>query len=113
MMLLMINLKALAVVAAGMFAAASLFAGDHACCPKGGEMKQAKSECGMSFAKLDLTQEQEEKMKTAAADCKKGGCNEESIAKMNQKAEQILNETQYASWKEAGGCNKKTEKARS
>jgi Spy/CpxP family protein refolding chaperone len=112
MMLLMINLKALAIVAAGMFAVGSLSAGE-ACCAKGGEMKQAKSECGMSFADLNLTKEQEEKMKAAAADCKKGGCSEESMAKMNQQAEQILNETQYASWKEHGGCNKKTEKDRS
>ena len=101
----MITLKALAVVAAGMFAAASLYAGEgHACCAKGGEMKTAKAECGISFAKLNLTQEQEAKMKAAAKDCKKGGCNEESMTQMNVKAEQILTKEQYATWKESGGC---------
>ncbi|CAN5769487.1 hypothetical protein BH20VER1_BH20VER1_29890 [soil metagenome] len=108
----MMNLKALAIVAAGMFAAASVFAGEgHACCPKGGEKMADKSKCGMSFASLSLTKEQETKMKAAAEDCHKGGCSEESMAEMNQKAEQILTKEQYASWKEHGGCgHEKAEK---
>jgi Spy/CpxP family protein refolding chaperone len=107
--------KALAVVAAGMFAAASVFAGEgHACCAKGGEaMAEKKAGCGMSFASLNLTQDQETKMKTAAEECHKAGCSEESTAKMNERAKEILTEQQYAAWKQAGGCAMKTASVRS
>jgi Spy/CpxP family protein refolding chaperone len=108
----MITLKALAVVAAGMFAAASVFGAEgHACCAKGGEkMADKKAECGMSFASLNLTKEQETKMKAAAEDCKKGGCSEQSMAAMNQKAQQILTKEQFATWKEAGCGHDKADK---
>jgi hypothetical protein len=76
-------------------------------------MKAAKSDCGMSFANLNLTEEQETELKAAAEECHKGGCSDESKARMNEMAKQILTEQQYATWKDSGGCAAKGAHARS
>ena len=102
--------KALAFVAAGMFAVGSAFAGEHgaACCAKTAG-NEAKAGCDMTFANLNLSQEQRTKMEQLAAECHKGGCNEATMAKMNQEAEKVLSKEQYATWK-ASHTTKKAEK---
>ena len=60
----------------------------------------------MTFANLNLTPEQKAKMEKAAADCHKGGCTEETMAKMNKDAQEILTEQQYAAWKDSHKTHK-------
>jgi hypothetical protein len=105
----MTKFKALAFLAAGMFAASSAFAGDH--CAKTAS-NEAKAGCDMTFAKLSLSQEQKSKMEQIAADCHKGGCNEATMAKMDREAQKVLSKDQYATWK-ASHSAKKAEGTRS
>ena len=67
----------------------------------------------MTFANLNLTADQKAKMQKAAADCHKGGCTEETMAKMNKEAEQILSKEQYATWKESHKTHKPADKTQS
>src|SRR5499427_975105 len=72
--------KLIALVAAGAFAAGTMFAGERGDCAKkaGNEGKMA---CTASFASLNLTPDQKTKMETAMAEHHKAGCNEATEAK--------------------------------
>jgi Spy/CpxP family protein refolding chaperone len=90
--------KLIALVAAGLFAAGTMFAGEHGDCPKkvGNEQKAA---CQASMASLNLTAEQKTKMDAAMAEHHKAGCSEATEAKLMKEAEGILTAEQYAKFK--------------
>src|SRR6185436_17026100 len=93
----MIKFTGIALMAAVAFAVSPAFAHDKDCCAKtAGNTKEA---CAATFAKLDLTAEQKSKMETLAEDCVKGGCNKETIAKMEKGARSIRSKEQFAAWK--------------
>ena len=89
--------KLIAVVTAGLFAAGTMFAGEHGNCTKqvGNEAKMA---CQVSLASLSLTPEQKTKM-DAAMEQHQAGCSEASEAKYKQDAKSILTKEQYAKFK--------------
>ena len=100
--------KVIALVVAGLFAAGTVFGGEHGNCTKKvghkGEMA-----CHVSLASLDLTPEQKTKMDAALAEHEKAGCNDESEAKYMKEAKSILNKDQYAKFKaESKGEKDKT-----
>jgi len=100
--------KLIALVAAGAFAAGTMFAGEHGDCAKkaGNEGKMA---CMASFASLNLTADQKTKMETAMTEHHKTGCTDASEAKFMKDVEGILTPDQFAKFK--AECNKqKTEK---
>src|ERR1700757_1869997 len=99
--------KLIAVVTAGLFIAATVFAGEHGNCTKqvGNQTKMA---CEVSLASLNLTPEQKTKMDAAMEEHHKAGCNEASEAKYMEEAKSILTPEQYAKFK--AEC-KKGEKA--
>jgi len=90
--------KLIALVAAGLFVAGTMFAGDHGDCTKkvGNE---AKAACQVSLASLNLTPEQKTKMDAAMAEHEKAGCSEASEAKYMEEAKGILNKEQFAKFK--------------
>ncbi len=90
--------KLIALVTAGLFAAGTMFAGEHGNCTKqvGNEAKMA---CQVSLASLDLTPEQKTKMDAAMAEHQKAGCSEASEKKYKQEAKGILTKDQYAKFK--------------
>ena len=90
--------KLIALVAAGLFAAGTMFAGEHGDCTKqvGNE---AKAPCQVSLASLNLTPEQQTKMDAVMAAHEKAGCSEASEAKYMQEAKGILSKDQYAKFK--------------
>jgi Spy/CpxP family protein refolding chaperone len=90
--------KIVALVVAGMFAAGTLFAGEHGECTKkvGNEAKPA---CSVSLASLNLTPEQKTKMDAVMAEHHKAGCSEASEAKYMKDAEGILTKEQFAKFK--------------
>ena len=90
--------KLIALVTAGLFAAGTMFAGDHGDCAKkvGNDQKAA---CQASMAKLDLTAEQKVKMDAAMTEHHKAGCNEATEAKFMKEAEGILTKEQYTKFK--------------
>src|SRR5438105_13807700 len=90
--------KIIALVVAGMFAAGTMFAGEHGECSKK-VGNTAKAPCSVSLASLNLTPDQQAKMDTAMAEHKKAGCSEASEAKYMQEAKTILNKDQYAKFK--------------
>jgi Spy/CpxP family protein refolding chaperone len=100
--------KLIALVAAGAFAAGTMFAGEHGDCAKkaGNEGKMA---CTASLATLSLTADQKTKMETAMAEHHKAGCTDATEAKFMKDAEGILTPEQYAKFK--AECNKHKEKA--
>lgn len=87
--------KLIAVVTAGLFAAATVFAGEHGDCTKqvGNKTKMA---CEVSLASLNLTPDQKAKMDAAMEEHHKSGCNEASEAKYMEEAKSILTPEQYA-----------------
>jgi Spy/CpxP family protein refolding chaperone len=91
-------IKLIALVSAGLFAAGTMFAGEHGDCTKqvGNE---AKAACQVSLASLNLTPEQQTKMDAVMAEHQKAGCSEASEAKYMQEAKGILNKDQYAKFK--------------
>ncbi len=89
---------ALALIASGMFAASSAFAGEKDCCAHM-TRDQMKGACAATFAKLDLTADQRARMEKLAADCEKGGCNKETMAKMEESARTVLTKEQFAAWR--------------
>ncbi len=97
----MIKFKALALVAAGLFAASTLFAHDQACCAGQPAGKMAKDGCSATFANLNLTPAQKAKMEKLGDDCMKGGCNTATMAKMKKSARGVLTKKQFAAWKTA------------
>ena len=86
--------KLIALAAAGLFAAGTMFAGEHGDCSKkvGNE---AKAACQASLASLNLTPEQKTKMDAVMAEHEKAGCSEASEAKYMQEAKGILTKEQY------------------
>jgi Spy/CpxP family protein refolding chaperone len=103
--------KIIALVVAGMFAAGTMFAGEHGdCTKKVGD--EAKAACSVSLASLDLTPDQKTKMDAVMAEHHKAGCSEASEAKYMQEAEGILTKEQFAKFKAEccpGGKKDKTE----
>src|SRR5438477_1551845 len=90
--------KLIALVAAGLFAAGTMFGGEHGDCTKqvGNETKAA---CQVSLANLNLTPDQKTHMDTVMAEHQKAGCSEASEAKYMQQAKEILTKEQYAKFK--------------
>ncbi len=90
--------KLIAIVAAGLFAAGTMFAGEHGDCTKkvGNEGKMA---CQVSTASLNLTPEQKTKMDAVMAEHEKAGCSEATEAKYMEEAKGILTKKQYAKFK--------------
>ncbi len=100
--------KFIALVAAGLFVAGTMFAGEHGSCTKkvGNEGKMA---CQVSTADLNLTADQKTKMEAAMAEHHKAGCSEASETKYMEEAKGILNAQQYAKFKaECQGEKEKT-----
>jgi Spy/CpxP family protein refolding chaperone len=95
--------KLIALVAAGAFAAGTMFAGEHGDCAKkaGHEGKMA---CTVSLASLSLTADQKTKMDTAMTEHHKAGCTDASEVKFMKEAEGILTPEQFAKFK--AECNK-------
>jgi len=87
--------KLIAVVTAGLFAAATMFAGEHGNCTKQ-VGNQAKMACTVSLASLNLTPDQKTKMDSAMAEHQKAGCSDASEAKYMETAKGILTPEQYA-----------------
>jgi Spy/CpxP family protein refolding chaperone len=87
--------KLMALVVAGLFATATMFAGEHGDCTKqvGNKTKMA---CEVSLANLNLTPDQKTKMDAAMEEHHKAGCNEASEAKYMETAKGILTPEQYA-----------------
>ena len=90
--------KLIAVVTAGLFAAATMFAGEHGDCTKQ-VGNQAKMACTVSLASLNLTPDQKTKMDAAIEEHHKAGCTEASEAKYMESAKSILTPEQYAKFK--------------
>ena len=100
--------KLIALVAAGAFAAGTLFGGEHGDCAKkaGNETNMA---CTASFASLNLTADQKTKVDAALTEHQKTGCTEASEAKFKKDVQGILTPQQFAKFK--AECNKeKSEK---
>ena len=100
--------KLIAVLTAGLFAAGTMFAGEHGSCAKkvGNEQKVA---CQASMATLNLSAEQKTKMDAAMTEHHKAGCNEASETKFMKEAEGILTPEQFAKFKaECKGDKDKT-----
>jgi Spy/CpxP family protein refolding chaperone len=91
-------MKLVALVTAGLFAAGTMFAGEHGNCTKqvGNEAKMA---CQISLASLNLTPDQKAKMDTAMEEHHKAGCTEASETKYMETAKSILTKEQYAKFK--------------
>jgi Spy/CpxP family protein refolding chaperone len=90
--------KLIALAAAGLFAAGTMFAGEHGDCAKHAGNK-GEMACHVTLAKLDLTPEQKTKMEAAMAEHGKAGCTEASEAKYMNEAKSILTKEQYAKFK--------------
>ncbi len=90
--------KLIAVVTAGLFAAGTMFAGEHGNCTKqvGNESKMA---CTVALASLNLTPDQKTKMDAALTEHGKAGCSDASEAKYMETAKGILTQEQYAKFK--------------
>src|SRR5205809_3682847 len=90
--------KLIALVVATVFAAGTMFAGEHGECPKkvGNE---AKAACNVSVADLNLTPEQKTKMDAAMEEHHKAGCSEASEAKYMKEVEGVLTADQFAKFK--------------
>ena len=90
--------KVIALVTAGLFAAATMFAGEHGNCTKqvGNETKMA---CEVSLASLNLTSDQKTKMDAAMAEHQKAGCSQASEAKYMESAKGVLTPEQFAKFK--------------
>src|SRR5438132_5429594 len=90
--------KLIALVTAGLFAAGTMFAGEHGNCTKQ-VGNQAKAACQISLASLNLTPDQKTKMDTAMAEHQKAGCSDASEAKYLEQAKAVLTPEQYAKFK--------------
>jgi len=77
----------------GMFAAGSLFAGEHGECTR--KLKRGEPACTVSLGSLNLTPDQKTKMDAAMEEHHKAGCSEASEAKYRQEAKTILNKEQF------------------
>jgi hypothetical protein len=91
--------KLIAVVAAGLFAAGTMFAGQHGDCTKQIGNKENMAACHASLANLDLTADQKTKMDAVMAEHMKEGCNEATETKYMKEAKGILTKEQYVKFK--------------
>lgn len=98
--------KLIALVAAGAFAAGTMFAGEHGDCARkaGNEGKMA---CTASFASLNLTAEQKTKMDAVMAEHHKAGCTQATEAKFMKEAQSILTPEQFVKFKAECSKNEK------
>jgi hypothetical protein len=92
-------MKLIAVLTAGLFAAGTMFAGEHGNCAKQVGNKQNMAACQASLDSLNLSPEQKTKMDAALKEHGKAGCNEASESKYMQEAKSILNKDQFAKFK--------------
>jgi hypothetical protein len=90
--------KFIALVAAGVFAAGTMFAGEHGDCTKKAG-NEAKAACTVSYENLNLSSEQKTKMEAAMAEHHKAGCTEASEEAYMKEAKGILSKEQYAKFK--------------
>ena len=97
-----------ALIASGLLATSSAFAGD-ACCA--GRSADGKMNCSKAFAKMNLSPEQKSKLDAAQAECQKAGCTEESVENFMQTAKGILSPEQFAQLKTECAKIKPSEKA--
>jgi hypothetical protein len=90
--------KLIAVITAGLFAAATMFAGEHGNCAKqvGNE---AKAACQAAMASLNLSSEQKTTMDAALEEHHKAGCTEASETKFMEAAKSTLTAEQFAKFK--------------
>ena len=88
--------RLIALVAAGLFVAGTMLAGEHGDCTKQAGYKGGKMACSVSLASLNLTPEQKTKMDAVMAQHEKEGCNDASEAKYMREAKTILTQEQYA-----------------
>jgi hypothetical protein len=91
--------KIIALVAAGLFAAGTMFAGQHGDCTKKVGNKEHMAACQVSLANLNLTADQKTKMDALMAEHQKEGCSDATEAKYMKEAKGILNKEQYAKFK--------------
>ena len=91
----------LALVAAALFAATSVYAGDKdkGCCSTTQAKNESKMDCSKTYAKLNLSAEQKVKMDSIVAKCNKDGCTKESMDAFMKSAEGILSKEQLATLK--------------
>lgn len=88
-------IKLIALVATGLFATGTMFAGEHGDCTKK-VGHEAKAACQVVLASLNLTVEQKTKMDAIMAEHEKAGCTEASEGKYMQEAKGILTKEQFA-----------------
>jgi hypothetical protein len=88
----------LAVLAAGLLAAGTSFAGGKGCCSKDMQASNDSSSC-MNLVSLNLTTDQNAKLTAWQKECMKDGCTKESRAAFMKKAKSILSADQYAQLK--------------
>src|ERR1700720_2906528 len=87
--------KLIALVTAGLFSAATMFAGEKGNCTK--QVGNGKKMAGeVLLASLSLTPDQKTKMNAAMEEHHKAGCNDASEAKYMESAKSILTPEQYA-----------------
>ena len=99
--------KLIALVVAGLFAAGTMFAGEHGDCAK--KVGNEKAACQASVADLNLTADQKTKMDAVMAEHHKAGCSKASEEKYMTEAKGILTPEQYAKFKaECKGEKEKT-----
>jgi Spy/CpxP family protein refolding chaperone len=99
--------KIIAVLAAGLLATGSLFAGQKGDC----NMQAAnhgKMACEISMKNLDLTPAQKSKMGALMAEHQKEGCSKATESKYMKEAKGVLTKEQYAKFK--AECNAACEK---
>jgi hypothetical protein len=87
-----------ALVIAATLAAPSLFAGDRACCAKGGASPHSMA-C-VNVTSLNLTTDQKNKIEAWQSECIKAGCTKESRQMFLTRAKEILSPKQFAQLKE-------------
>jgi len=91
--------KSLALLAVGIMAASSCFAGGKACCAGGAtQASNDKANC-MSFSTLNLNAQQQNKLVAWRDECMKAGCTKDSRSAFLKKAKTILSQDQYAQLK--------------
>ena len=90
--------KLIALATAGLFAAGTMFAGEHGNCTKQ-VGNQAKMSCQVSLVSLNLTPDQKTKMDAAMAEHQKAGCSDASETKYMETAKGVLTPEQYAKFK--------------
>jgi hypothetical protein len=88
----------LAVLAAGVLAASTSFAGGKGCCSKDMQASNSNASC-MNLASLNLSKDQNAKLTAWQKECMKNGCTKESRTAFMKKARAILSADQYAQLK--------------